>query len=288
MKIGWIGLGAMGAPMAANVLRAGHEVKVHNRSPRKEEPLAAMGAQRAGTPAEAAEGVEVLITIVSDTPDVEDVLFGPHGAADHLGPGSVVVDMSTIDPDASVAFAERLAGQQVGYVDAPVSGGTEGAEAGTLSIMCGGGPEHFATILPVLQTLGSKITHIGPVGHGQMTKAINQLIIAGTFLAVGEGMAVGMRAGIDMNKALEALGGGAAASWVLANRAQRMIAHEYPLGFKVSLHRKDMRIALGVADRLGLRLDVATKVAAVEDALIEAQLGEADMSAVARAAEGLI
>lgn len=288
MKIGFIGLGAMGAPMAKNLLGAGFDLTVHNRSPRKEEELAALGARRAGSPAEAADDVEVLITMVGDTGDVEDVLFGPHGATDHLPAGAVVVDMSTIDPEASVRFAITLGERGVGFVDAPVSGGTEGAEKASLSIMCGGTERDVDRVLPVLKVLGTKITHIGGPGSGQLAKAINQVIIAGTFLAVGEGVALGLKAGLDMDKVLDALGSGAASSWVLANRARRMIDHDYPLGFKVRLHRKDLRIASQVAERLEVDLKLAAMVGEIEDRLIEAGLGDADMSALARAPEGLI
>lgn len=288
MRIGWIGLGAMGAPMAANLVRAGYEVVVHNRTPDRQEPLRQMGAAVAASPAEAATGAGVVVTMVSDTPDVEQVLFGPHGAVDAMSEGSVVVDMSTIDPEATRTFASKARERGSGYVDAPVSGGTEGAEAGTLSIMCGGEEPDVAKVMPVLETLGGRITHIGASGSGQMAKAINQVIIAGTFMAVGEGIALGTAAGLDMDKVIEALSGGAAASWVLANRSRRMIAQQYPLGFKVSLHRKDLRIALAAAETAGLDLRVAKLVADTEDRLIATGLGDEDMSAVARGPQGLV
>lgn len=287
MKIGFVGLGAMGQPMAENLLAAGNVLRVHNRTRNKEERLAEAGAVRAATPAEAADGCDFLITIVSDTPDVEEVLFGPNGAADSLSSDSIVIDMSTVDPGAAREFSGRLGERGIGMLDAPVSGGTEGARAATLSIMVGGSREHFERSLGVLSILGERITHIGPAGSGQMTKAINQVIIAGTFLAVAEGMVLGMRAGLDMEKAVAALSGGAAGSWVLSNRAGRMIEHTYPLGFKLSLHRKDLRIALRAATDAGVELPLSELVAALEDRLIGKGLGDQDMSVIARAVEEL-
>lgn len=287
MRIGFVGLGTMGAPMARNLLRAGHDLTVHNRTRAREEPLAGLGARRSATPAEAALGAGAVVVIVSDTPDVEAVLFAPGGVAEGAGPGTVVVDMSTIDPEATAGFAARLAEGGVGLVDAPVSGGSEGAEAGTLSIMVGGDEADVARVRPLLEALGTTITHAGPSGSGQMTKAINQVVVAGTYLAVAEGMALGMEAGLDMERVLAALGAGAARSWVLENRAHRMLAREFPLGFKVSLHRKDLAIALRAAGRVGLDLPGAGLVAEMEERLIAAGFGDEDVAAIVRAVLGL-
>lgn len=283
MNIGFIGLGAMGAPMARNLLRKGFAVTVHSRTRAREEPLAALGAAPASTPAEAASGADVVITMVGDTPDVEEVLFGEAGVAQAAPRGAVVVDMSTIDPEATRDFAGRLAERGIRMVDAPVSGGTEGAASGTLSIMVGGEDEDVAGVRPVLEALGKTITHVGPAGSGQMTKAINQVIIAGTFLAVAEGMALGTKAGLDMVRVLEALRAGAAGSWVLEARAPRMLAGEYPLGFKLSLHRKDLAIALRAAERAGVDLPGARLVSGLEDSLLRRGFGDQDMSAIAEA-----
>lgn len=279
MRVGLIGLGSMGSPMAANLIRAGISLVVHNRTREKEEPLASMGAERAASPAEAAAGADVVVIIVSDTPDVEQVLFGQGGVASGAKPGLVVCDMSTIDPSAAIDFARKLEEQDVGFVDAPVSGGTEGAAAGTLSIMAGGNPEDIGKLAPVFDALGKPI-HIGPVGSGQMTKAINQTIIAGTFLAVAEGMAMGVRLGLDMDQVLDALSRGAADSWVLKARAPKMLRRDYPLGFKLSLHRKDLRIALDAAGAHGLHLPIASAVAKIEDGLIASGFGNSDMSSL--------
>ena len=278
MRIGFIGLGTMGAPMARNLLEAGFEVGVHNRTRAKEEPLADAGASRAASPADAASGAEVVVTIVSDTPDVEAVLFGDGGVAEAISDDAVVVDMSTISPDATRSFAERIR-----LVDAPVSGGSEGAEQGTLTIMVGGDAGDVERVRPVLEAMGSKITHVGPSGAGQAAKAVNQVIIAGVFQAVAEGMALGMASGLDMDKVLEAIGAGAARSWVLENRARNMLENRYPLGFRVSLHHKDLRIALEAARRAGVELPVTAMVAKVEQGLVADGFGDEDMSAIARA-----
>jgi len=278
MRIGFIGLGTMGAPMARNLLEAGFEVGVHNRTRAKEEPLADAGASRAASPADAASGAEVVVTIVSDTPDVEAVLFGDGGVAEAISDDAVVVDMSTISPDATRSFAERIR-----LVDAPVSGGSEGAEQGTLTIMVGGDADDVGRVRPVLEAMGSKITHVGPSGAGQAAKAVNQVIIAGVFQAVAEGMALGMASGLDMDKVLEAIGAGAARSWVLENRARNMLENRYPLGFRVSLHHKDLRIALEAARRAGVELPVTAMVAKVEQGLVADGFGDEDMSAIARA-----
>lgn len=285
-SIGFIGLGAMGAPMAANLMGKGLALRVHNRTRSQEEPLVAMGADRAASPKEAAQDADFVITVVSDTPDVEEVLFGDQGVADGVASGSVVIDMSTIDPDAAADFAGRFQQMGVGFLDAPVSGGTEGAAAGTLSIMCGGDQRTFAHAEPVLSELGASITLVGGPGSGQLTKAINQVIIAGTFLAVAEGVRLGLTANLDMGAVLRAVRAGSAGSWVLDNRATRMVDGQFPLGFKVSLHRKDLRIALAVCERLGIHLGAAEMVAQMEDALIQMGHGDADMSAISMVAGG--
>ena len=282
MRVSVIGLGTMGAPMARHLLEAGHEVTVHTRTREREQPLAELGAVRAASPAEAAVGAEVLLTCVSDSPDLLEVLFGDGGAAEGLAAGAVVCDCSTISPSATVEAAGRLAERGVGLVDAPVSGGSEGAERGTLTIFVGGEPEHVAVARPVLETFGSRITHLGPAGSGQLAKAVNQVMIAGTYATVGEGIALAEAAGLPLDALVEALGQGAAASWVLENRAANMIGNSYPLGFKVQLHRKDLGIALDEAARLGVRMPVSRLVGDEEDELIADGHGDEDVSALAR------
>jgi 3-hydroxyisobutyrate dehydrogenase-like beta-hydroxyacid dehydrogenase len=282
MRVAVIGLGTMGAPMAGHLLAAGHDVTVHNRTRDREEALAEAGAARAASPAEAAANAEAVLVCVSDTPDLEHVLLGPGGVAEGLGSGGVVVDCSTVSPSATAAIAAKLAERGIGMVDAPVSGGSEGAQKGTLTIFCGGRDEDVARVRPILEAIGSRITHLGPSGAGQVAKAVNQVMIAGTYASVGEGIALAQAAGLPLPELVEALSGGAAASWVLTNRAGNMISDSYPLGFKLALHRKDLGIALDEANGAGVPMDVAALVAAQEDALMGRGHGDEDVSAVAR------
>lgn len=282
MKICFIGLGTMGAPMAKNLLEAGFELTVHNRTRDKEEALAAWGAKRAASPQEAAAGADVVITNVSDTPDVEAVVLGENGAIHSMKRGSVLIDVSTIAPSATRAIAARLAEIGAEMLDAPVSGGSEGAEKGTLSIMVGGKRDVFERMEPVLEAMGTTLTHVGPVGSGQVTKAINQIIIAGTYAAVAEGMALGLAAGIDIRAAHRAVVGGAAGSWVLSNRARNMIDNHYPLGFRTRLHLKDLGIALETARDLGVPIPVTAYVEQLETGLVKRGFGDEDVSNIAR------
>lgn len=282
MKIGFIGLGTMGAPMARRLLEAGHDVVVHNRTRTREEPLAGAGAGRAEDPRSCAAGREVVFTMVSDTPDLEAVVMGDAGAAHGLEPGSVLVDMSTISAAATRRLAEDLKARGVQMLDAPVSGGSEGAEKGTLSIMVGGDADALERVLPLFEVLGKTITHIGPSGSGQVAKAVNQVLIAGTYASVAEGMALAQRSGIDTDALLRALSGGAAGSWVLANRARNMLAGHYPLGFRTRLHRKDLGLALSEARDLGVSMPVAAYVEQVENGIIGRGFGDEDVSNIAR------
>lgn len=282
MRVGFVGLGTMGGAMAANVCRAGFAVTAWNRTAGRAAGLADIGVALAPTAATAAAASDVIVTIVSDTPDVEAVLFGPDGVADGATRGSVVVDMSTISPSATRAFATRLAERGVAMLDAPVSGGSEGAKKGTLSIFVGGDAADLERVRPVLAAMGTTITHLGPIGSGQAAKAVNQVILAGTYIGVAEGIVLAMKAGLDVETLVAALSGGAAQSWVLANRSGRMLANDYPLGFKVALHRKDLGIALQLARETGAALPVSAMVEALEAGLIGRDHGDEDMSAVAR------
>ncbi len=282
-RVGFCGLGTMGAAMAANVARAGFPLTVWNRTPgRAEAPLAA-DATEATSPATAAAASDVVVICVSDTPDVEAVLFGQGGLTGGLAQGALVIDCSTIAPAATREFAERLAESGVGFVDAPVSGGSEGAEKGTLTIMVGGSDEDVARAQPVLEAMGASITHMGPSGAGQATKAVNQVILSGVYLGVAEGMVLAMKSGLDAGKVAEALAGGAAGSWVLNNRSSRMIEDEYPLGFRIALHLKDLGIALEQAREVGAALPVAAMAAQIEAGLVARGHGDDDNSALARA-----
>ena len=286
-RVGFVGLGTMGGAMAANAARGGFEVSAWNRTPGRAAELEELGATLRDSPAAVARASEITITMVADTPDVQAVLFGEDGVADGAGPGDLVVDMSTISPSATRSFAERLAERGVTMLDAPVSGGSEGARKGTLSIFVGGEAVDLERARPVLQSLGTTITHVGPIGAGQAVKAVNQVILAGTYLGVAEGIVLALKAGLDVDQIVAALSGGAAQSWVLTNRSGRMKENDYPLGFKVALHRKDLGIALGMARELGASLPVSAMCEAIEAGLIGQGHADDDMSAVARSIRSL-
>jgi 3-hydroxyisobutyrate dehydrogenase len=285
-RIGFLGLGTMGAAMAANLVRGGFAVTAWNRTPGRAPELDGLGVERRDTPADVARATDALVVCVSDTPDVEQVLFGADGAADGLRDGQLVIDCSTISPSATKEFAGRLAERGVTLVDAPVSGGSEGAQKGTLTIFCGGEADAVERARPILSAMGRTITRVGSSGAGQAVKAVNQVILAGTYLGVAEGIVLAMKAGLDVPQVVEALGGGAAQSWVLANRSERMHVNDYPLGFKVALHRKDLGIALEMAGEMAADLPVAELAAAFETDLISGGHADDDMSAVARVIRG--
>lgn len=282
-RVGFCGMGTMGAAMAANVARAGYPLGVWNRTPGRAALPVSLGATEAASPSDLAATSDITVVCVSDTPDVEQVLFGADGVAAGATPGSLVVDCSTISPAATRDMAARLGGLGVAFVDAPVSGGSEGAQKGTLTIMVGGDAADVERARPVLATMGSVITHMGPVGAGQATKAVNQVIIAGTYLGVAEGIVLAIKAGLDPEQVVDALSGGAARSWVLENRAGRMIADEYPLGFRIALHLKDLGIALGLAREVGASLPVAAIASQIESGLVAKGHGDDDNAALARA-----
>jgi 3-hydroxyisobutyrate dehydrogenase len=282
MRIGFIGLGTMGAPMARRLLDAGHEVTVHNRTRGREEPLERLGARRATTPRECARDQELVFTMVSDTPDVQAVVLGEEGAVEGMEKGAVLVDMSTISPATTRLIAAALEDRGVAMLDAPVSGGSEGAEHGTLSIMVGGDAAVLERLRDVLGVLGKTVTHVGPIGSGQVTKAVNQVIIAGTYAAIAEGLALGLAAGIDIEAAHAAVSGGAAGSWGLTHRGPNMIHNHYPLGFRTRLHRKDLGIALEAARELGVSIPLAAYVEQLETSLIKRGFGDEDVSNIAR------
>ncbi len=286
-RVGVIGLGTMGRPMAANLARAGFPLSAWNRTPQPPGELQSLGVTIAGTPAALASSVDVVLVCVSDTPDVEGVLFGPDGVAEGAPAGTLVVDCSTIDPGATRRFAAALARQGIGFVDAPVTGGSEGARNATLAILVGGAPADVERARPILAAIGRTITHLGPVGSGQAAKAVNQVILAGTYLGVAEGLVLALKAGLDPAQVVEALSGGAAQSWVLANRSGRMLANDYPLGFKVALHLKDLGIALDLARESGAVLPVAALAAQLEVGLVGTGHADEDMSALARAIRSL-
>ena len=254
MQIGFIGLGIMGRPMAGHLQAAGHALySCANRTPMPDE-LAQGGAVSCATPAEVAAQAECVILMLPDTPDVEKVLFGPEGVAAGLKPGTIVMDMSSIDPIATRDFAARIEALGGAYIDAPVSGGEVGARNAALTIMCGAKAETFDKVKPLLDLMGKNITLVGDVGAGQVTKVANQIIVALNIEAVAEALVFASKAGADPAKVREALMGGFASSRVLEVHGQRMIDRSFAPGFRIGLHQKDLNLALSGARALGLAL----------------------------------
>jgi 3-hydroxyisobutyrate dehydrogenase len=251
MEIAWIGTGIMGAPMARNLLRGGHKVRAHNRSAEKARALIADGATVVTDLVEAARGAEVVFIMVSDTPDVEGVVAKIESV---LTSGQIVIDMSTIAPDAERTIAARLAKSGVAYLDAPVSGGETGAIEGTLAIMVGGEEDAFKRAQPLFELLGKRITHMGPAGAGQTTKLANQIAVAVTLEAAAEALLFARQGGLDPAKVIEAIGAGAAGSWQLNNLGPKIVAGDYRPGFFVQLMRKDLRLVTEAAHEQRLAL----------------------------------
>lgn len=253
MKIGFIGIGIMGAPMAGHLLDAGHEVAVNDINPVPRE-LLDKGAQEVSSAKEAAAKGEVIIIMVPDTPDVEMVLFGENGVAEGLSPGKIVIDMSSISPVETKQFAARINELDCKYLDAPVSGGEVGAKAGTLTIMVGGDQETFDKALPLFELMGQNITLVGGNGDGQTCKVANQIIVGLTIEAVGEALLFASKAGADPAKVREALMGGFASSKILEIHGERMIKRTFDPGFRIELHQKDLNLALSNARKLQMAL----------------------------------
>src|SRR5882672_1580343 len=240
LRVGWIGFGIMGRPMAENLLRAGFVVGGYNRTPSRLESFSRAGGRVEQSPRAVAAASDVVVTMVSDTPDVARALFGEGGVVGGCRAGQLVVDMSTISPRATREFAAKLREQGVEHLDAPVSGGESGAIAATLSIMVGGEGDAFERCRPVFEVLGKKITHLGPSGAGQSTKLVNQVAVLGTLLAVCEAIRLAGGSGLDVAKVIDAVGGGAGASWQLAQLGPKILARDFAPGFPVRLARKDL------------------------------------------------
>lgn len=256
----FIGLGIMGQGMARNLLRAGFPLTAWNRTAAKTQALADEGALAATTPAQAAAAAQTIVICVSDTPDVEGVIFGPDGIAEGAGAGSLVIDCSTISPTATRQMAAKLAAKGIHHLDAPVSGGSEGAAKGTLSIMVGGDAEDFARALPVLQAIGKQITHVGGHGAGQTVKLMNQILVVGHALALSEALLFGQANDIDLDVALEAVKAGAAGSWMLSFRGPQVLARDWRPGFTIDLQQKDLRLVLEAADQAGVPLPATSLI----------------------------
>ncbi len=253
-SIGFIGLGIMGRGMVKNLLAEGFSVRVWNRTEARVGPFVEDGATAGVNPGDVAAHSTIVITCVSDTPDVQEVVLGDRGVLAGAKLGSLVVDMSTISPSVTRDIASRLDKKGVHMLDAPISGGSEGAAKGTLSIMVGGDAEQVERVMPAFQAMGKTITHVGPIGAGQTVKLVNQIVVVINMLAVGEGLLFAEAAGVDLGKTLDAITGGAAGSWMLANRGPQVIARDWRPGFMIDLQQKDLRLALDAADEMGVPL----------------------------------
>ena len=274
--------------MAANLVRAGHQVTVWNRTASRSEPLSSMGAAVAGSPREVAERSTVVMICVSDTPDVVEVTEGEAGVLAGLAPGSLVVDHSTISPSETRRLAGRAEEAGSGWLDAPVSGGSEGAALGTLSIMVGGESGHLDRVGPYLEAMGSSITHVGPVGAGQMVKLVNQVLVVVNQLAVSEALLLAEAGSLDLEATLSAVTGGAAGSWMLANRGPQMIVRDWRPGFTIDLQQKDLRLVLEAADQLGVPLPGTALVFQLYRALQRRGLGAEGNHALVKALEHIV
>jgi 3-hydroxyisobutyrate dehydrogenase len=287
--VGYIGLGIMGGAMAANLLRAGFELTAWNRTPGREQPLLSLGARLASSPRDLARrGPQAICINVTDTPDVEAVIFGPDGLAHEASPGLIVIDHSTIRPDSARAFADRLAAQGVHLVDAPVSGGDVGARNGTLTIMAGAAqPAVFERCLPLFQAVGRTIALVGGPGMGQVCKACNQVAVAVNLLGVCEAMALAQRCGLDPAKMIEVVQGGAGASWQLGTLGPRVLRGDLDPGFKVRLLVKDLAIVANRARALGLPLPLTFEAAERFTQALNQGLGDQGTQAVSRVYESV-
>jgi len=284
-RIGFIGLGIMGAPMAGHLADAGHTLFVNTRS---QVPAALAGkAEVCASGAEVARQADVIFLMVPDTPDVEKVLFGEGGVASGLTAGKTVVDCSSIDPIATKDFAARIAKLGCGYVDAPVSGGEVGAKAASLTIMCGGEEKTFESVRPLLEKMGRNVTLVGEVGAGQVTKVANQIIVALNIAAVGEALVFASKAGADPAKVRQALMGGFASSRILEVHGERMIKRTFEPGFRISLHQKDLNLAMQSARSLGVALPQTAGAAQLMSACAALGHAQADHSALVRALEAM-
>ena len=251
-KVGFIGLGIMGRGMASNLLKAGYDVRVWNRTAGKMNELVEIGASMATSPGDLAAKCDIILICVSDTADVEEVVLGQNGIIHSARPGLLVVDHSTISPHTTREIAANLNAREVHMLDAPVSGGSEGAANGTLSIMIGGHADQVERAMPYLQSMGKTITHVGEQGAGQMTKLVNQILAVGNTLAMSEALLFAQAGGLDLEKALSAITGGAAGSWILTARGPQILERDFRPGFTIDLQQKDLRLALEAADKLGV------------------------------------
>jgi 2-hydroxy-3-oxopropionate reductase len=279
-RVGFIGLGVMGKPMARNLVEAGHELVLFSRTRASVDEVAGDSATAAGSAREVAEQADVVILMLPDSPQVREVLDGDDGLLAGAREGSLVIDMSTISPVVTREIAEECGGRGIGWVDAPVSGGDVGAREATLSIMAGGSEEDFACAKPLFEALGKTIVHVGPVGSGQVVKACNQVVVALTIEAVSEALVLGSKAGVDPATIIEVLSGGLAANKVMEVRGRNFLEHDFTPGFRIDLHHKDLGIALSTAREYGVALPSTAAVDQMLQALRSNGRGDRDHSAL--------
>lgn len=286
-KIAFIGMGIMGRGMSRNLLKAGYPVTVWNRTRSKAEEVAADGAEVADSIADAAQSAEIIILCVSDTPDVEAVVLGEDGVLSAASEGSLLIDCSTISPGATRTIAEKCAEKGVAMLDAPVSGGSEGAAKGTLSIMVGGEAKDFERALPVFQAMGKNIVHVGENGAGQTVKLVNQVLVVGNMLAAAEALLLAQGGGVDLQKAFDAVSAGAGGSWMFSNRAPQVMKRDWRPGFTVDLQQKDLRLVLEAADEIGVPLPGTSLIFQFYRTLQQRGLGSEGNHALVKALENL-
>ena len=278
--VGFIGLGIMGKPMAKNLIEAGHELVVFNRTQSKAEELAGDGATVAGSPREVAERSDVIITMLPDSPQVEEVLVGENGVLEGIKEGALVVDTSTISSVVTEELAAKVKEKGASMLDAPVSGGDVGAIEGTLSIMVGGSEEDFERARPLFEAMGKTVTHVGETGAGQVVKAANQIVVALTIEAVSEALVLGSKGGVAPEKILDVLGGGLAGNKVMEVKREKMLTHSFDPGFRIELHHKDLGIALAAGREYGVTLPVTAVVDQMLQELKMKGRGDRDHSAL--------
>jgi 2-hydroxy-3-oxopropionate reductase len=287
-KVGFIGLGIMGGPMAKNLMEAGYELVLYNRTREKAEDLAEEGdAEVAGSPKEIAESSDVIVTMLPDSPDVRDVVVGESGVLEGIREGSLLVDMSTISPVVTEELAEKIRERGASMLDAPVSGGDVGAIEGTLSIMVGGSEEDFERAKPLFDVMGKTVTHVGPTGAGQVTKAANQVVVALTIEAVSEALVLGSKGGVAPEKILDVLSGGLAGNKVMEVKREKFLSHTFDPGFRSELHHKDLGIALAAGREYGVVLPVTAIVDQMLLTMKKKGWGSEDHSALLRIIEDL-
>ncbi|CAA9453507.1 MAG: 2-hydroxy-3-oxopropionate reductase [uncultured Rubrobacteraceae bacterium] len=286
-KVGFIGLGIMGKPMARNLIKAGHELVVYNRSREKADELAQEGAAAAASPKEVAAACETVITMLPDSPEVREVVAGEDGVLEGIEEGSLLVDMSTISPVVTEELAAKAGEKGVRMLDAPVSGGEPGAVEGTLSIMVGASEEDFERLRPIFDVLGDTVVRVGEVGAGQVVKACNQIVVALVIEAVSEALVLGSKAGVDPAKIIEVLSGGLAGTKVMEAKKNSFLEHDFDPGFRVELHHKDLGIALAAGREYGVALPVTAIVDQMLEALKARGSGDRDHSAILTLIEDL-